>query len=59
MNYTSPSLENLIYLPPFARFILDKKLLEYVEMQVKLSEELDVPLMKHLKHLTEVEVFKT
>ncbi|MCU7550538.1 PAS domain-containing protein [Chitinophagaceae bacterium LB-8] len=51
MNYASPSLEHLVYLPPFARFILDNKLQEYVDLQVKLCQELDIPLMKHVSHL--------
>jgi PAS domain S-box-containing protein len=57
MNLTSPSLDNLVHLPSFARFILDNKLDEYVEKLVKLSVELDIPLLRYFRHLTEEQIF--
>lgn len=58
MNHTSPSLEHLIYLPPFARYILDNKLQEYIQIQVQLSGEMEVPLLKHWNHLSAEHIFK-
>ena len=53
---TRRSLRNLKYLPSFAAYILNHKLKEYVQLQIKLSRELNVPLLKALAHLNESQI---
>ena len=53
---TRRSLRNLKYLPSFAAYILNHKLKDFVRLQIKLSRELNVPLLKALAHLNEEQI---
>lgn len=48
---TIHSLQNLSHLPAFAGFILTHKLTGFVEEQLRLSEELDLPLLKQFGNM--------
>lgn len=45
------------YLPTYAAFLLKEHLGDYVQESIRLAYELDVPLLKYLKHLSEAELF--
>ena len=47
-----------VYLPPFAQFILDKHLEAYVNAQLQLSYEMDIPVLKHLAHFSREQLFQ-
>lgn len=49
---TNPSLDNLIYLPSFAEYILQQRFDDFVAAHLRLSEEMTIPLMKFLGKLT-------
>lgn len=53
---TIHSLQKLSHLPAFAGFIRTHKLDEFVEEQLRLSEELDLPLLKQFGNLSRAEV---
>ena len=44
------------FLPSFSRFILDNFLDEFVKEQIRLSREIDLPLLKHFASLSEEEL---
>lgn len=44
------------YLPAFAKFLLDKHLPSFVKEQVRLSRELDLPLLKYFSGMNEDEL---
>jgi PAS domain S-box-containing protein len=46
------------YLPSFAQFVLDHHLDEYVNEQIRLSYEMNIPVLQYLKHLTPEELFQ-
>jgi PAS domain S-box-containing protein len=52
------SLENLSYLPSFAQYILQHRLNDFVTVQLQLSEEAKVPLLKFIEHLSYEEKFE-
>jgi PAS domain S-box-containing protein len=52
---TIHSIQNLSYLPSFAGYILAHRLTEFVEEQLRLSEELDLALLKQFSHLSREE----
>jgi PAS domain S-box-containing protein len=47
---TAP-LDNLQYLPSFARYLLEHKLNEFMEVQVRISQELDIPMLRAFREL--------
>ena len=51
----TPSLD-FKFLPSFANFILDNYLDEYVKEQIRLSKEIDLPLLKYFASLSEGEM---
>lgn len=51
------SLQALACLPAFAEYLLTQKLTEYVNEQLRLSRELDLPLLQHLSSLSEEELY--
>lgn len=57
-SYTRLSIENFVYLPSFARYLLENKLDEYAEVQVRLLEEVDIPMMKFFRNLSSPELFE-
>jgi PAS domain S-box-containing protein len=52
------SLENLSYLPSFAQYILQHRLNDFVTVQLQLSEEAKVPLLKFIEHLSYEEKYE-
>lgn len=52
------SLESLLYLPAFAQYILQHRLDEFVALQLRLSEEAQIPVLKFLKHLSNEQKFE-
>ena len=46
------------YLPGFAQFLLENHLDTLVREQLQLASEVDLPLLKHLKHLSVEELFQ-
>jgi PAS domain S-box-containing protein len=52
---TIHSLQNLTYLPAFAGYIRDHQLDGFVDEQLRLSEELDLPLLKQFGNLSREE----
>lgn len=57
MSHVSNSLDHLKHLPQFARYILDQKLEEYIELQVRLLADLNVPVMTFLSRLSKDQIF--
>ena len=49
-NVTAASIDKLLYLPGFARYLINHKLNELAELQIRIAEELDPPVMKLLKN---------
>ena len=47
------SLEQLTHLPTFAQYLLQHRLHDFVDLQLRLSEEIDLPMMQFLKALTQ------
>jgi hypothetical protein len=47
-----------VHLPSFAQFILDHYLDEYVNEQIRLSYEMDIPVLKYLRHFTREQLFQ-
>jgi PAS domain S-box-containing protein len=45
-------------LPPYASYIIDKRLDEYVNEQILLSRQLDLPILKHFSNLSEEGLFE-
>jgi PAS domain S-box-containing protein len=52
------SLENLSYLPAFAGYILQHRLIDFVTLQLQISEEVEIPLMKFLEHMSHEQKFE-
>jgi PAS domain S-box-containing protein len=52
---TKHSIENLVYLPAYARYLLTERLDELVLLQMQLSEEVELPLLRFFLHLPEEE----
>lgn len=52
------SLERLSHLPAFAQFILQHRLNEFASLQLQLSQEAQVPLLKFLQHMSDEEKFE-
>ncbi|MFL5811768.1 MAG: PAS domain-containing protein, partial [Flavisolibacter sp.] len=48
---TRISLETLSYLPSFARYLLQYKLDEYVNVQLSFVDEVDIPMMRFFKNM--------
>ena len=48
---TRISLETLSYLPSFARYLLQHKLEEYVNVQLSFVDEVDIPMMRFFKDM--------
>lgn len=46
------------FLPAYAAFLLEEKLDAFTREQIRLSVELDLPLLKLFGHLTEAEIFE-
>jgi PAS domain S-box-containing protein len=46
------------HLPVYAAFLLREHLDDYVRHSISLSREVNVPLLKHLNHLSEAELFQ-
>jgi PAS domain S-box-containing protein len=44
------------HLPAFAQYLLDHHLEEFIRDQVKLSYEVNLPLLKHMQHYTEEQI---
>ena len=47
------ALDSLTHLPGYAEYLLQNKLEEYIDYQLNLSKELNIPLLKLLKRLDE------
>ena len=54
---TARSITSFILLPAYAAFLLQEKLDDYTREQVRLSFEVDLPLLKLFKHLSAEEIF--
>lgn len=54
---TKISLENLSCLPSFAEYILQHRLDDFVTLQLQLSEDLDIPMMRFFKDFSYEERF--
>jgi PAS domain S-box-containing protein len=52
------SLDNLLYLPKFASYLLTEKLNEYVQKQIQYSYEMEIPLLKFFLSLPEEQRFQ-
>ena len=52
------TVDHLVYLPSFARYLLDNKLREFVEMQFQISKEIDLPILRQLSSLPKDELFE-
>jgi PAS domain S-box-containing protein len=52
------SLENLLYLPAFAGYILQNRLDDFAKLQLQISEEVKIPLMKFLEHMSHEQKFE-
>ena len=50
------SIENLSYLPSFARYLLENKLEEYVQVQISFLDDVDIPMMKFFKNFSTQEL---
>jgi PAS domain S-box-containing protein len=50
---TGASLENLLYLPAFAQYLLSQKLDDLAAIQIRIGEEINIPLMKFLNEKPE------
>lgn len=62
-NVQSPAanaLQKLVFIhfPGFAKFIRENYLLEYVKESLRLSYEMDLPILKHLTHLSEEQLLE-
>lgn len=55
---TNQSIDNLIYLPAFASYLLNNKLQELVEMQLRICKEINLPLLRRLKDYSHSEQTK-
>ena len=53
ISETRRSLRNLRYLPSFASYLLNQCLKDYVKLQIKLSRQLNIPLLKALSHFND------
>jgi len=53
-----PSIEKLNYLSHFSEYILHNKLEEFAEVQLRLSKELNIPLLSFFKDLPEEELVR-
>jgi PAS domain S-box-containing protein len=51
-----PGMYDYRYLPAFAQFLLDNHLEEFTADQLKISRALNLPLLKHLEHLTDEQI---
>ena len=49
---------NFNYLPTYAKFLLENKLHEFVKEQLHLSKEIELPLLKFLKGLSDEQLIK-
>lgn len=47
---------HFVSLPQFALFVVDEKLDEFVREQIRLSRELELPVLKHLSHMSDDEL---
>jgi len=47
------SIDNLVYLPSFAEYLLQNKLHQFVEIYLKTSKEMNIPLLKFFEGLPE------
>jgi len=50
-------LKNLQHLPAYANFLLENKIHEYVIAQINLAKEVDLPLLKFFKNLSDEELY--
>jgi PAS domain S-box-containing protein len=55
---TSTSLDNLLYLPSFAQYILQHRVNDFVTTQLRLSEEMNIPLMRFFGNMTREQIFE-
>src|SRR5215831_14917202 len=53
---TGISIEDLHYLPAFAHYLLSQRLDELSRLQVQISREIHIPLLKRLEGLTEEKI---
>jgi PAS domain S-box-containing protein len=51
-------IEHLVYLPSFARYLLDHKLHELAAIQLQISREMKIPMMKHFEKLPEKQLME-
>ena len=51
------SLDNLVYLPGFAAYLLQERLDEYIQKQINYSFELNIPLLQYFLRMSEEERF--
>ena len=49
-------IDHLVHLPSFAQYLLDHKLNELVSLQLQISREIDLPLLKQLSSLSSGEL---
>jgi PAS domain S-box-containing protein len=55
---TRTSLDNLLYLPSFAEYLLQHHLNDFVTTQIRFSEEVDIPLMKFFGNISPEQLFE-
>ena len=52
-NETSASLSNLVYLPAFAQYLLAHRLDQMVQLQIQISREINIPVLKSFKDFSD------
>lgn len=55
---TRPHVKLYLHLPDYARFLLEHHLEDYIHFQLRLSRELNLPMMRHLSHMGERELIE-
>jgi PAS domain S-box-containing protein len=55
---THEQMYDFVQLPAYASFLLHHHIDAYTQESIRLSYEVDLPLLKHLKHLDEVALFE-
>jgi PAS domain S-box-containing protein len=55
---TSTSLDNLLYLPSFAQYVLQHRLDDFVTTQMRIAEEVNIPLMKFFGNMSSEQKFE-
>jgi PAS domain S-box-containing protein len=57
-NETRDPLNNLVYLPAFAQYLLEHRLDQMVQLQIQISKEVNVPVLKLFKDFSDERIIK-